>query len=579
MKISRIIYFLFFAICFAVCLHILYFQNVKNSIKNDLLGIQFVVDSGIDLEADLYYSYAGDFSEKFKIKDVASNRKDTLLFYIPNQNKGIKKFRLDLGSDKRLNEVKIKELSFILKKDTIILDQEEIFGSLFLTSSAIILNDNHIIHFNKKVEVYDPYIIFKPLPLLIISAKGYHKITMLMLFVLAVFFCVFKYVKWSEVNISEVLIVLFVICIPLKIAWTTLCTLILTAYSLIILYKRKDFKLGTSFEWVFLILFFIPLLLGRPTSISAIDKSFGLLFFFIIGKEVLNVPKMKYYQNYVYVFMILMSMMIASGVSFLLSFFDFYHLNVVQYFYEVKTFNGHIKDWLYYNHSTFLSFFALAGLLFANSLAKKKVLKRDILYVYQLLLFLFLLFLGSRVAWFIFLIFNLNFLLKLKGKKLLFFNSMLFIFTTFAFLYNIEALDTNRYGLWKVSWEAIKERYLFGYGLGSSDEILNSMGYLKSAGFSKTLGFNHSHNQFITFILEIGLIGFLSVLCGFYFLFKKRNPFISFDLCLFVFGLGYLSLTESILETSKPLYVVCFLLLMIYKFKKVEFFEKYEEKI
>lgn len=568
MKNLKLIHLLLFAICTSILLSFIYQYTIKKTLKDDFLGIMFVVDSNIEFRTDLYYSYGNDFNEAYKVEDILDKKKDTLLFFVPDSSKMIKRFRIDIFDNKKLNRLIIKEMSFLFKSDTITLKGQEVFKSFFLSSSSILLsNDDNVIRFKQDIIPYDPYIIFKPILVSIIESNKYYILFLLLPFIILPIYYA-RSIWQYKLDFPLVLVTIFIICIPLKEAWTTFSTLLLFAYSLFLLLKRKKTINGLGVELLFVFVFFIPILLGRPDSLRTVDISFGLLLFCVIGKFILDKPLVQYYKVYVFTIMIIMTIMIASGINFLISFFDLYHLDVLEYFVNIKIYNGHIKTWLYYNHSTFLSFFALIGLLFVHEMMKNKVLQKDVFYLYEILLFFFFLFLGSRIMFFLFFLFNFNFLFRSVGNKIIIFNAVLFVSMAIIFLYNLNWIDENRYHLWNVSWEAIKDKPFFGHGLGNSNEILHDMNYVKQAGFSKSLGFNHSHNQFITFVLEIGGIGTLFIFMSIYYLINKKVIRLSFNVTLFLFGVLYLSLTESILETSKSLYVISFLFLMIYKYRE-----------
>src|SRR5690606_41733303 len=75
-------------------------------------------------------------------------------------------------------------------------------------------------------------------------------------------------------------------------------------------------------------------------------------------------------------------------------------------------------------------------------------------------------------------------------------------------------------------------------------------------------------------LLEIGLVGTLALIILLSWFLYKGKYYKDDTLVLFVLGLSYMFLTESVFETSKPMYVICFLFLVImiqvpYKMKKV----------
>jgi O-antigen ligase len=261
--------------------------------------------------------------------------------------------------------------------------------------------------------------------------------------------------------------------------------------------------------------------------------------------------------------LVLNAVIVASGISFLLWFHEFYSFGVLDYFKEIKIYSGHVRDWLFYDHAAFISFFGLVGMLFAHRLFQNKELDRKFLFLYHIILLLCIILVGARIGLLIYMIFLMNLVLQCGGVRRLLINSLLFVVFSAMLVFNIHKIDQNRYHLWSVSWEAIREKPWFGHGLGASNGLLHDSLYIKRAGFSEALELNHSHNQFITFFLEIGLLGFImtTLILG-YFLYRTGH-YKNTSLMLFLFGLGYIFLSESILETSKPLYIICFLFLIL----------------
>lgn len=92
--------------------------------------------------------------------------------------------------------------------------------------------------------------------------------------------------------------------------------------------------------------------------------------------------------------------------------------------------------------------------------------------------------------------------------------------------------DDSRIARWGAIINTIKERPIFGYGTGSEKTILSDT--YKDAGLTVSLerGYN-THNQFLFFLLENGIIGFL-LLIGF-FIISAKTAFDRSDVFTFLF--------------------------------------------
>lgn len=487
---------------------------------------------------------------------------DTLLFKVPNSDRIVKKFRLDFENVSKIGPIKIIQLQLLFEDKTIVLDQGEVFKSLFNISPSVKLDKkNQIIDFKKDVSPFDPYVIFSPLAELSLQKPIYTATLILPFFIFLLIFIVCQR-KQYKLKILDFLMLLFIGCIPLKIAWTTFCILLLCVYGLISLLYKKKMVLKNPVFYVFIGVFSLLVLFGRPSSFSQINLQLSFLLFAVISVTV-SPSKLKIYKYYSFFLLLLNAIMLASGISFLLWFNDFYALGITDYFNDIKIYSGDIRKWLYYDHAAFLSFFGLTGILFMHKLYSNNEVDVKWLYLYHLLLFLFIVLMATRICLILYIVLLVNMLLKCGNKKRILANTFIYILFAVSLIYNIKKIDINRCHLWSVSWEAIKEKPLFGYGLGQSNTILHDQYFVDGSMLPLSFDLNHSHNQFLTFFLEIGVIGF-SVLFGalVWFLYKTKL-YRNTTLVLFIFGLGYMFLTESILQTSKPLYVICFLFMII----------------
>ena len=377
-----------------------------------------------------------------------------------------------------------------------------------------------------------------------------------------VYFIIIK-IRYSQLELMDLLVLLFIICIPLKIAWSTFYTLLLCFYGIINAFLKHRVNFGNPISYSFIALLLVLLIFGRPTDYSSIEKQLSLLFFAIISATI-TLPKSKIYTYYVHFFIIFNAIMVVSGISFLISLDEFYGVGIIDYFRDIKSYSINVRKWFYYDHAAFLSFFGLIGMPFAHNLYKEKSIALNLVWLFHILLFSFIALAGTRICLLLYAIFLANMLCSnWRIRRRIIIN--LSIYTLFAIILtlNIQKVDPSRSQLWSVSWEAIKEKPLFGYGLNNSNAIINDMHYIHKAGFSSALDLNHSHNQFLTFLLEIGFIGLAALVAIIGIVFYKAKLLKNETFILFLIGLGYMFLTESILETSKPIYVVCFLLLLI----------------
>jgi O-antigen ligase len=291
-----------------------------------------------------------------------------------------------------------------------------------------------------------------------------------------------------------------------------------------------------------------------------------VLFYFIITTVKLKWNKI--IRFYVYFILLLNAVLVTSGIGFLLSFHDVFGLDVSEYFMDIKIYSGNIREWLYYDHAVFLTFFGLIGVVLLKGIDNLNRENRGLVMAYHVLLLVTILLVGARISLLIYGVFIINLNLKIKPKLRLASNTIIFL-SILLFLFKfIGSVDQNRLGLWSVTWQAIKEKPLLGYGLGSSDQILHQEYFMKKANTVIPEILNHSHNQFLTVLLEIGFIGtsLLVILIVVYL--KRTGQYKSMPMVLFIFGLCYVFLTESILQTSKPLFVLCFLFAMITKIPK-----------
>lgn len=555
------IYLFIGAMVLGISLQACFFFHFKNEVVSNNTSIEFHFSSNPSFTPVLYYTYGNDFESENRIvgRLLADN---TVGFDLPKENSLYTNFRLDFDDAPKDSYVLIDSLSLSYGSKRITFNKERVFEHIFLNSEAVNLNfKDKTIGFNQNVSPFDPYIIFDPVLHIILDNHPLKLISILFPFTVLLLILLRYSFKRLKLTILNLLILAFIVCIPLKIAWTTFTAVLICIWGLYMSLKQHRFNFKNPNGLVLLAIFFALVIFGRPTELKVIDHQMALpIFYLIISSGILRKEPMN--RFYVYLFLFLNGIMVTSALGFLISFESVFGLDIMEYFNDIKTYSGNIRDWLYYDHAAFLTFFAIIILPIMDEMAQFDR-KTRIFKLYNVLVVLTIVLMGARISFLIYLVILLNLFLKGNYKWRIGFNTFLFvIITTFLFV-KIEKIDQNRYELWRGSFEAIKESPFLGYGLGSSDNILHQSELSERTGIIIPPILNHSHNQFLTLWLELGLVGILSIYTILCIYLKRTRHYKSKPMVLFIFGLSYIFLTESILLTSKPFFVLCFLFALI----------------
>ncbi|MFT6933803.1 MAG: O-antigen ligase [Maribacter sp.] len=561
-SITRELYSLLGAMVLGVILNILLVRTVKQSVLSDFKGIKFYLPIDSDFNSTLYYSFSDKFTSEYKI-DAENTSNRVLNFNFSNIDSIPTNFRLDFGNDTLNTAIILDSMAIVFSNHSKVLSQKELFTHVILHSAAVKLDKKEgKISFNPLTRPFDPYIVFDPLVKIIAEHHPLKWVTLLGPFLIFIGFNLKRWYSVSKSGVIEVLCMVFIFCIPLKIAWTTFITLLICAYGIILAVREKRFDFKNPNALLLLALFLLLLIFGRATSLKVIDHQLALvLFYFIIAT--LRFNRQKITGFYIYFMLVLNAVLVTTGVSFLFSFHDIFGLGVLEYFLDIKTYSGNIREWLYYDHAVFLTFFGLVGLLFVNNLLSFQKKFKGFIVAYHVLLISTILLVGARISLLIYLVFLANLALQIKSRSRIWINTAVFLSVLILLFRYIGSIDDTRQGLWSVSWQAIKEKPFLGYGLGSSDQVLHQRGFMEKVNTAIPAILNHSHNQFLTFLLEIGFIGTSALVLIIAVYLKQTVRYKSKTTVLFIFGLCYVFLTESILQTSKPLFVLCFLFALL----------------
>ena len=227
-------------------------------------------------------------------------------------------------------------------------------------------------------------------------------------------------------------------------------------------------------------------------------------------------------------------------------------------------------------HATYFSMYILLSVgIFLFLFFRDAANKKGKYILYSLILFVGLVQLSSRatiIAALIIIVFIVPFFLLQGKKRMIFFLSALsfaaLIFTIIMqvttlkkrYIYDLENdlseyrdpgdLTESRMARWNLEWQLIQKSPLLGYGTGSEEFVLKDI-YFKNKFYRSYLLALNAHNQFLSFMLNAGLIGLLVYLYLFYYglgVAIKRKDFLllSFLIILFI-----VSLSENILDVSK----------------------------
>lgn len=552
------IYLFIGAIFLGAMLQTLIFIHLKSEILSNDTKIDFYFSTKNIFDTSLYYSFNQKFTRHQKV-DGEKLDDTTIRFHLPGNDTLVTNFRLDFDNTSQVSKISIDSLRIFYGTSHKVLFKDKIFDHIFLNSEAVDLDfRNKTIGFNTRANPNDPYIIFDPLAHILLDNHPLNRLALFFPFIIVLIVILIRERVWGlKFSVTDFLFLMFIFSIPLKIAWTTFAAILVCLWGLYKSMVLSSFNYK-NLNGIFLVaLFFALVIFGRPIGLKAIDHQLGLLVFsLILDSNILD--KKKVAKCYVHVFLFLNALICTSAIGFLISFQDVFGLEILQYFENIKTYSGNIRDWLYYDHAAFLSFFSIMVLPLMDEMTEFNR-KTRIYWLYNIFIVLTIVLMGVRISFLIYLIVLLNLYLKKDYKWSIGFNTLLFLVLTLLLFVGINKLDQNRHELWRVSWEAIKERPLFGYGLGSSDKIIHHSEFMESTGFKVPEILNHSHNQFLTMWLELGLAGIFTVLAILLIYLKQTKLYKSKPMVLFIFGTSYLFLTESVLQTSKPFFVLCFL--------------------
>lgn len=315
------------------------------------------------------------------------------------------------------------------------------------------------------------------------------------------------------------------------------------------------------------------------TTLSLFIFPIGFLLLIANKKAINNIVE---YGN-IFKYTFIASSFLLSILIFMLSFnygdYITQKVNINRFVYDLSEGFLWMKD-----HPIYLSIYLSISLFLIAELFNQAKRKYQIMLLLVGIFEVIVVFILSRKGVIIslllsFLIFSL---MKIKNKKkvllyfFIFMTAILFLgqnyFPDTAKRFR-EVLDTKsydevvsysstsiRHGIYKCSFEKIKESWLFGYGIGGVGEELREC--YKDKSEVLYIGNFNSHNQYLGIILRVGVFGLLlfimSIILNLIFLYNRKD-YSAFSIILL---LVFVMLTENILDRQNG--VILFSLLINY---------------
>ncbi|MEO5991907.1 MAG: O-antigen ligase family protein [Ferruginibacter sp.] len=546
--------------CFLLTLLLTFLFNryYQSKVDNPTYTLSVISTHEADDKFELYFDVGEGFNETHKLESNVVKGENTSVFTFRNKT-FFKKFRLDFGDVDRVEEITINSIELQAEnKEIFFLKETEIIKNIQFLSPNVEVQNNKLKIF-KSDNLFDPYIEFKSLSRIIIP-------DWITCFILLLPFLIFYAMPFYQ-EIKAILlrkkidlffVILFLMSIPLKESLTTFIVLLWLGYIILILVRSRTIEINLT-TFICLGLFLIPIIFGRPSSYHQINILLSFLIFGIISTYPLKRNFKKVRRVYGFIISIISLIVIASFLNYILYYAKYDDVSFYSYFRNIKYTNESIREWFGFSQPTYISIFSIVGMYFAFDSYKNGIIDKKRLILNILITFILVLVLGSRIAILVFvMIITAVVIHKYNYRKMLFIYSIIFGVGT---LVMIKKIDPIRHQLWSISLDAIKEKPLFGFRLGGSENIILDK-ELNYNAFTTTSNLNHPHNQYISYVLEIGVLGFMVLIALLLILKFKYSQKINNISATLLFIWSILSLIESPFETSKPTFLFCFFLLI-----------------
>ena len=389
-------------------------------------------------------------------------------------------------------------------------------------------------------------------------------------------------------KISYYLLVCFLIFLPFRMLYSELALIALGLHTLVN-FKIKRLRLLLNMHVIAMTSLYLLGLLGILYSpdikeaINVAGRQLAILLFPVL--LVLNGIDLKKYKSGL---LKIFGLTCVATVLYLYAdaFYTMHHMHLSFISLFSPDFMNHNFSLPIQLHATYLSMYVtFAVIIFLYLFQKNSNISLRIFFgICIIILLAGMIQLSSRAALIVlFLIINIIFpLFLLSGKKRVRFimiTTILSVGTLFS-IYNINSFKSRYVGelkndlgidtmnvefteprvqRWRAEMELIRKSPLIGYGSGSEKKILKKKFFEERLFISYSLDFN-SHNQYLSFWLNMGILGlagFLFVLAySFSFAWKEK------DICFlgFMIIISVISFSENILFLNKGIFFYSFFL-------------------
>jgi len=533
---------------FSILTALVYTNLLLYQLKNQDLKISCKIKSSSPLSIDLYTDFGNGFNEKNKITNNLSTIDSMALFSVVKQNGGyLKKIRLDFNT--MSDTVHLKSL-VLLKDDKpwISLNSKDIFEKVkFVSEGSRLLYNKKYVGVKVPILGKDTYLSFTNSYNLITSNFIKSLLLLWPWFLLGLIMLDEHRKYFKKENIFLGLLALFIFSIFLKESLSTFSVILIGVFAIINIIRTRTISVHKE-QLGFLFLFVAILVFGRIQSYDQINIQLGLCIiplFLALSNQ--NIHKIGFYEFYCNVLLLFMSILI---VGFIISVFINKEVEPLYFIENKKYIIGNITYWLGYKNPTFLSFFALIGLSIYQYLFKDKRINSVEYIVFATLVFLILFLLGSRLALIVYFIILLTNVFTIKWRSRIYF--LVFLSLSIYIYINIEYIDEYRFLMWNEIITTYNGSFI-GNGLGSTEDL-----FLNYNNEYFKFKINHAHNQYITYLYELGIMGQILLFCFFLYYgiiyFRSKQA----ERLSILFLLLVLMITESPFESTKPLYVFTF---------------------